>query len=231
MPKIRYLIPFLALMLTIGVASAQPTLPTGTVAYANLTLNESWSSVASAYVQQNLTINESNYTNYINYNGSIANFEFTYANGTVIPSWIESNQSNQTLVWLNITNTTTNVYLDFFNMTTNMLNSSGTNGIGEAPQLSASYGQYDDGADVFGNYFAGNSLSGWTVAGTAGQTASAPSGNPVFGANAFYANGAIGDYLDLRFHPASFALPQSNWRGSMYLADFECIRNIQLSCL
>ena len=168
MTKIKYLLPFLALMLTLGVVSAY-TPPTGTVAYANLTLNESWSSVASAYVQQNLTINESNYTNYINYNGSIANFEFTYANGTVIPSWIESNQSNQTLVWLNITNTTTNVYLDFFNMTTNMLNSSGTNGIGEAPQLSPTYAEYDDGNNVFSFYsdFKGTTLSSkWTASGT-----------------------------------------------------------------
>ena len=155
----------LLLLLMIASASAQPTLPTGTVAYVNLTLNESWSSVVSPYVQQSVTINQSNYTSEINYNGSIANFEITYANGTVVPAWIESNQSNQTLVWLNITNTTTNVYLDFFNMTTNMLNSTGTNGIGEAPQLSSTYAEYDDGASVFTNYwnFAGTSLpSGWT---------------------------------------------------------------------
>ena len=158
----------LLLLFMIASASAQPTLPTGTVAYVNLTLNESWSSVVSPYVQQNITINQSNYTSYINYNGSIANFEITYANGTVVPSWIESNQSNQTLVWLNITNTTTNVYLDFFNMTTNMLNSTGTNGIGEAPQLSSTYAEYDDGASVFTNYwnFAGTTLpSGWTASG------------------------------------------------------------------
>ena len=180
MTKIRYLIPFLALMLTLGVVSAY-TPPTGAVAYVNLTLNESWSSVASPYVQQNITINQSNYTSYINYNlvenstesvitnGSIANFEFTYANDTVIPSWIESNQSNQTLVWLNITNQTTSVYLDFFNMTTNTLNSTGTNGIGEAPQLSSTYAEYDDGASVFTDYWnwAGTSLpSGWTASGT-----------------------------------------------------------------
>jgi hypothetical protein len=48
---------------------------------------------------------------------------------------------------------------------------------------------------VFLNYLAGSSLSGWTTAGTAGQTSSAPSGNPAFGTYAFYANGAGGDYL------------------------------------
>ena len=66
---------------------------------------------------------------------------------------------------------------------------------GEAPQLSATYGEYDDGANVFNNYFSGSSLTGWTTAGTSGQTTTAPAGNPTFGTNAFYANGAGGDYL------------------------------------
>jgi hypothetical protein len=140
----------------IASASAQPTLPTGTVAYVNLTLNESWSSVVSPYVQQNVTINESNYTSYINYNGSIANFEFTFTNGTVVPAWIESNTSGVLTTWLNISNTTTQVQLDIFSNTTNTLSSSGTAGIGEAPQLSGTYGKYDDGASVFAIYFNGN---------------------------------------------------------------------------
>ena len=149
----------------IGISHAQ-TFPSGSIYYQNITIG-SWSGASSQYVQQNIILDESNYTSYINYNGSIANFEFTYANGTVIPSWIESNQSNQTLVWLNITNTTTNVYLDFFNMTTNMLNSTGTNGTGEAPQLSPTYAEYDNGANVFPSLytnFAGTSApSGWTA--------------------------------------------------------------------
>ena len=176
-------------LFAVGIAFAQPSIPSGAVAYANLTLNESWSSIASQYVQQNITLNESNYTSYINYNGSIANFEFTYANGTVIPSWIESNHSNQTLVWLNITNTTTNVYLDFFNMTTNMLNSTGTNGTGEAPQLSSTYAEYDNGANVFPVYFnAQTSLSSFTKYDVSALSQATLNGEPVisFAADSSY---------------------------------------------
>jgi hypothetical protein len=56
------------------------------------------------------------------------------------------------------------------------------------------YGQYDNGASVFLNYFSGNSLTGWTAVGTSGLTTSAPSGSP-FGTNAFYALNFVGSYL------------------------------------
>ncbi|MGC8648594.1 MAG: hypothetical protein ACP5SJ_03860, partial [Candidatus Micrarchaeia archaeon] len=130
---------------------------------------------------------------------NFANFEFFYANGTVIPAWIESNSSGTLHVWLKTKSIPASshilAYIGFASNTINLLSNSGTSGVGEAPDLSTTYGEYDDGASVFLNYFSGASLSGWTVAGTAGQTSSAPSGNPAFGANAFYANGANGDYL------------------------------------
>jgi hypothetical protein len=56
------------------------------------------------------------------------------------------------------------------------LSSSGTTGIGEAPQLSSTYGQYDDGASVFNFYdnFAGTSLntSKWSNVGSSGTAGS-----------------------------------------------------------
>jgi hypothetical protein len=104
-----------------------------------------------------INITESNYNNTLIYNNNQTNFEFTYANGTVIPAWIESNNSGVLTIWLNITNSTTNVYLDISNSTTNTLSSSGTSGIGEAPQLSGAFGsstfaKYDDGKSVFISY-------------------------------------------------------------------------------
>ena len=58
------------------------------------------------------------------------------------------------------------MYLGFAAKTTNLLSNSGTSGIGEAPQLSPTYAEYDDGASVFSFYdnFAGTSLntSKWT---------------------------------------------------------------------
>ncbi|MCL4365495.1 hypothetical protein M1590_04190, partial [Candidatus Marsarchaeota archaeon] len=53
------------------------------------------------------------------------------------------------------------VYLGFANTAKNLLSASGTSGIGEAPQLSSPYGEYDDGADVFNQYGGGGGL-GWS---------------------------------------------------------------------
>ena len=166
--RIALFIPILMLAM-LGLANAQTiTFPAGTVAYSNITIG-SWTAVNSAYVQQMITLNISDYSgspSYLTYNGSTANFEYTYENGTVVPSWIESNSSGNLTTWSNITNTTTQVELDFFNATTNTLSNTGTTGIGEAPQLSSTYAQYDDGASVFSNYwnFAGLP-SGWVGSG------------------------------------------------------------------
>jgi hypothetical protein len=61
-------------------------------------------------------------------------------------------------------NSNTVVYLDFAPKTTNLLSSSGTSGIGEAPELSTTYGEYDDGASVFTQY-GGKSWSSFTFVG------------------------------------------------------------------
>jgi len=167
--RIAYLLPALSLILLVGLSNAQ-TLPSGTVYYQNISIG-SWSSVASRYVQQMINITEANYTSgVLVYNGTTANFEFTYANGTVVPAWIEANNSGVLTTWVNITNTTSNIYLDFFNTTTNTLSSSGTTGIGEAPQLSSTYAEYDDGASVFTQY-GGKSWSSFTLLGSYWSTA------------------------------------------------------------
>ena len=150
------------MLILIGISNAQPTLPSGWQSYQNITIG-SWSGASSQYVQQMVNLTESNYAGLV-YNGNQANFEFTYGNGNIIPAWIESNSSGVLTIWLNITNSTTNVYLDIFNSTTNTLSNSGTNGIGEAPQLSSTYAQYDDGASVFNNYWNfASAPSGWTT--------------------------------------------------------------------
>ncbi len=102
--------------------------------------------------------------------GNLGNINFTYANGTVIPSWLEngsSNTSKQSLYWLKLTkglpaNSSISVYMHFSPFIIGEFNASTT---GEAPELSNPYGQYDDGANVFNNYWAFGSLanlpSGW----------------------------------------------------------------------
>jgi len=161
-------------------------IPSGIVAYVPITITNSQSSATPSPFQQMIQINESNYANYIAYNGKIANFEFFTRSGKVLPAWIEnnysieSNYSGTLIIWVKLPNgipasSSLTIYLGFASKTTNLLSSSGTSGIGEAPQLScpnpvntigcSTYAQYDDGASVFNVYqnFAGSSCpSGWS---------------------------------------------------------------------
>ncbi|MFP3279062.1 MAG: DUF2341 domain-containing protein [Candidatus Micrarchaeota archaeon] len=134
-----------------GVATfSQPTsIPSGIVAYVPITLTNSQSSATPSPFQQMIQINEGNYANYIAYNGNIANFEFYTQSGQILPAWIESNNSGTLTVWVKLPNgipasSSLTIYLGFASKTTNLLSNSGTTGIGEASQLSLSYGQYDD---------------------------------------------------------------------------------------
>jgi len=157
-----------------GATFSQPTsIPSGIVAYVPITLTNSQSSATPSPFQQMIQINEGNYANYIAYNGNIANFEFYTQSGQILPAWIESNSSGKLITWVKLTPSIAasgklTIYLGFASKTTNLLSSSGTTGIGEAPQLSSTYAQYDNGASVFTNYwnFAGTSCpSGWTCSG------------------------------------------------------------------
>ncbi len=151
-----------------------PYNPRAIVYYIPITIENSQPSPTPAPFQQVVNITESNYAQYITYNSNFANFEYFYANGTVIPAWIESNNSGKLITWVNIkggipSSSSITIYLGFANKTANLLSSSGTSGIGEAPQLSSTYAEYDDGASVFNNYwnFAGTSVpSGMTSSGT-----------------------------------------------------------------
>ena len=89
------------------------------------------------------------------------NVEFFYYNGTVIPSWLENYTSTNATWWLKIAaipaGSSETIYVGFAPKTTNLFN---TNDVGEAPLLSSSYGEYDDGPGVFNYYtnFNGTSL-------------------------------------------------------------------------
>ncbi|MCW1295565.1 MAG: hypothetical protein QXD02_05105 [Candidatus Parvarchaeum sp.] len=150
-----------------GTSSSQPI-----VKYLPLTITSS--TTTPSPFQQMAVINMDNYKSYAASN--LSNIEFTYPNGTIIPSWRENGTNNtQTVVyWLRLGSfTTATVEMDFFSTSTNVLNSVNT---GEAPQLTCSnpsdtaqcstYGEYDNGNVVFNYYqnFKGNSYpTGWTT--------------------------------------------------------------------
>jgi hypothetical protein len=87
------------------------------------------------------------------------NVEFFYYNGTVVPSWLEKYTADNATWWLKIAaisaGSSETVYVGFAPTTTNLFN---TLNDGEAPELSSTYAEYDDGANVFYSYAGTNTL-------------------------------------------------------------------------
>jgi hypothetical protein len=161
---------------TTSSTSTSTTMPSG-IYYVPITFTNAQGVPTASPFQQSMTVNSVAYQAYINSNWN--NVEFTMgpaATGNVMQAWVESNPSNtatNTVVWVNLpsaiaANSNTVVYMDF--MTSNVMSSSGPTG--EAPQLSASYGQYDSGRQVFSSFydnFAGTTInSAWNVNGVNG---------------------------------------------------------------
>jgi hypothetical protein len=104
-------------------------------------------------------------------NSNLSNLRFVY-NGQFVPAWLESINNGTATIWIKMpvsipanSSITLNLYS---NSTLNF------DGIywGEAPQLSPTYGQYDNGASMFNFYdnFAGTTLSSKWVANGASYT-------------------------------------------------------------
>ena len=155
----------------LGLTQSANAQPPNIIYQAPITIYNNQSVATPDPFQQLLQLNESTYNGYITYNGTVANFEFSYSNNTIIPAWIEGNNSGILNIFINIisipANSQLTIYIDFASLTTNLLSNSGATGIGEAPQLSPTDGQYDDGARVFEYYqnFGGLSAmpSGWSA--------------------------------------------------------------------
>ena len=146
--------------------------------------------------QQMVVMDSSKYSRYEAPN--LQNVIWYYPNGTVIPAWIESgasSSSNATVWWLRLrgfpAHSSLTVYMGFAAPDHSFLSASGPTG--QAPQLSPTYGEYDDGADVFLLYFDGVTplsdfvsdvtLSRTSIAGPNGEniTALATSGQGTLG--------------------------------------------------
>jgi hypothetical protein len=102
---------------------------------------------------------------------NLGNLRFVY-NGQFVPAWLESINNGTATIWIKMP---VSIPANS-SITLNLYSNSGLNfdGVywGEAPQLSPTYAEYDNGASVFTNYadFSGAALpSGWTaVSGTSG---------------------------------------------------------------
>ena len=112
----------------------------------------------TGYYQQLLTIN--NPSQYgINTAGS--NIQFTASNGTLLYAWIQSINSTSMQVWVKNFNGSSQINMKVFPEFENLFSATGY--LGEAPQLSPTYGQYFNAPLVFGNKTSPNA---WDFSGT-----------------------------------------------------------------
>jgi hypothetical protein len=100
------------------------------------------------YIYQQRLFIYRNLSNMINKN--FTNIYFAYSNGSLIPAWIQSINSTGTTIWLKLLSDVQTIYLWIFPKNYNLLSARGF--LGEAPQLSAVYGEYDNGKLVFPLY-------------------------------------------------------------------------------
>ena len=145
--------------------------PSGITNYVALNISNSQSTATPNPFQQMINVTSAdNGWSYINNTGNHfgQNVEFFYANGTIINSWLENYTSGHALWWVKVgsipASSTLTIYMGFASKTTNLLNNKTT---GEAPQLSSTYGEYDNGANVFNYYQRWGGLTalptGWTL--------------------------------------------------------------------
>ncbi len=142
-----------------------------------ITLQNAYSMVTGSYDQM-VQVNSTHYAPYLNANWS--NVLFLLPNQTAIPAWIESGASptaDQTIVWLHMPSLSAaqslTIYLVIYAKSCDFLSAKGP--VGEAPQLSPVYGEYDTGRQIFRFYdnFSGTVLNpGYGVISGGGATIS-----------------------------------------------------------
>jgi len=106
----------------------------------------------SLVYQQMLIIgNSSRNYSYYGINARASNFLFSYGNGTNIYCWVQSINISSIVLWVRLPqNVNQTIYLNVYPSFENFLSATGY--LGEAPQLSPTYGQYDNGIKVFPYY-------------------------------------------------------------------------------
>ncbi len=133
------------------------TLPTNILTYEPMIITNNQSISTSTPFEQEVKITIADYPDLV-YGTALSNFEFFYANGVIIPAWIEKGVSGVLTIWLHIVNgipasTSITIFIGCASSTTNLLSNTGISGVGLAPQLTSTYGEYDNGVSVFKRYY------------------------------------------------------------------------------
>jgi hypothetical protein len=194
---------------SIVVAFAVPIVPSGIMDYLAITITNHQSSTTPVPFQQMVEVDSSTWASHEAPN--LQNVEFFDAQGRVVTSWLESENNNtatNTIYWLKIADpvpaySDITIYMGFASLTTNLFNGIT---VGEAPQLSPSYAQYDNGAGVFVFYdsFAGTALdANWAVNGSPEYSVhngfsflSSVSGEFVYSKSIFYSGSIVDSDVD-----------------------------------
>lgn len=176
----------LALFIPSSYAASCGTTPSGlSISYCiPISIKNTQSTALTNNTQIMLNFNASNYTSYLASN--LQNIViYNTSTGKTSPAWIEGNLTNESnknnlnkatdiVIWLKFpealaaSSTDTNWAIGVGSTSTNYYATSGAD-IGIAPQLTSTYGEYDNGKQVFNEYsnFTGTSTpSGWTTSGT-----------------------------------------------------------------
>lgn len=176
-----------------------------TISYAAITLTNSQSAATPNPLQEKITWNPSTYASYEASNLGNIRFCLDTACATQLNAWLESctpscsNSATSASAWVKLTSSiaasggTLKIYMAFLATSYNF----DGNYWGEAPQISSTYGQYDNGANVFAFYdgFAGTSLSSkWTVFDSSAGTISVNNGLTVTSSSTSVAVGIFASY-------------------------------------
>ena len=141
--------------------------PSTLTSYEPITITNTQNSATPSPFQQmiNFTSSDSGFSSIATGNFG-QNVEFFYYNGTIIPSWLENYTSTNGLWWLKIAaipgGSSETVYVGFAPTSANLFN---TVNDGEAPQLTSTFAEYDDGKDVF-SYYNNSNGEGFTILGS-----------------------------------------------------------------
>ncbi len=153
--------------------------------FVPITITNSQTSATQSQLQQMITWNPSTYSSYEASNLGNIRFCSDSACSTKLYAWLEScastcsTSATSATAWVKLSSSiaarggSLTIYMVFTPTSTNF----DANYWGEAPSLSGTYGQYDNGANVFTAYFDGNTAttsfsvhSGLTVAKATGVT-------------------------------------------------------------
>ena len=138
--------------------------PAGIFYELPITLTNAQGTPTPANLQVLLKMDWATYSSYESTNPPLSNIKFYNSSWQPLYAWLENNATKTATssnVWINLAgniipanNGSIKIYLAFFSTTVN--NFSPTGYWGEAPYQSGTYGEYDNGAEVFDIYANGN---------------------------------------------------------------------------